>query len=358
MSLATPMPRPDAVTSARFLAAVQQRRVWLASIVLGVGVVTAVVALLLKPWYTAEARLLPPTEGSDIMGNISGLIESSVLNRVGLSTTSTPSDLIVEILQSRRLKEALIRTYDLERRYDCKNLDATLKALDTHMSVKAASSGVVVVHVEDHSRVQAADMTNFLLGELDRFNREVLNTRGKRMRQFLEVQIADAQTRMLRQDSLVTAYELQHGVLMSGDENAMRGVADIEGRRIALQVRRAYVASFSSPESPEVRSIDAELEAFDRELGQMPHIKNEGQRLMLDAAIQRKVFSLLSAQLEQARLDEMRDIPTVTVLDQARPPDLKTRPRRGVMVLGAMLVAFGGALGWIWWTLRGMPEHA
>ena len=332
----------------------QRRRI--AAFVLGVGVLALVVSLILKPWFTAEARLLPPAEGSSIADNLTGLIESSALNRIGLFTTATPSDLIVEILKSRRLREALIRRFDLQRQYKLKNMDATLKELDAHVSVKAANSGVVVVRTEATSKGQSADMANFLVGELDRFNREVLNTRGKRMRQFLEDRLADAQRRMVQADSNVTAYERKRGVLISGDESAVRGIADIVARRIALQVRRGYVASFSSPESPEVRTIDAELQAFDRELGQLPDIKNEGQRLALDATIQRKVFSFLSAQYEQARAEEVRDVPTITVLDEARPPDLKTRPKRAVMVLSAMLVALAGAAAWVWWSLRKARE--
>ena len=356
---AVPAPPPPPITRDRYLVAVRERRTRIVAFVLAVGILTAVIALMLKPWYTAEARLLPPTtEGGDMMSNISGLIESAALNRVGLYTTATASDLIVEVLRSRRLSEAIIHRFDLQRQYECHNLDAALKELASHVSVNAATSGIVVIRAESQNKQQAADMANFLVGELDRFNREVLNTRGKRMRQFLEFQLADAQERMLHADSAVTAYELHHGVLVTGDDSSVRGVSDMMGRRIALQVRRAYVASFSSTESPEVRSIDAELQAFDRELGEMPRIKNEGQRLTLDAAIQRKVFSLLSAQLEQARLDEMRDIPTITVLDQARPPDLKTRPKRGLMVLTAMFVAFVGTLGWVWWSVRGTPAYA
>jgi capsule polysaccharide export protein KpsE/RkpR len=352
-----PLPLVRPITVPLLLATMRERWRQIAGIVLGVGVLMAVIALLLKPWFTAEARLLPPSENSDLMSNLTGMIEASTLNRVGLFTTATPSDLLVEILKSRRLREVLIRKFGLQQQYRRKNMDATLTELKNHMSVDPAKSGVVTIRMEARSREQAADMANFMVGELDRFNREVLNTRGKRLRQFMEVRIADAQRRMAETDSCLTAYERKHGVLISGDESSVRGISDVISQRIALQVKRGYVASFSSPEDPEVRKIEAELRAFDHELGPLPEIKNEGQRLVLDATIQRKVFSMLSLQYEQARVDEMRDIPTVTLLDDARPPDLKSRPKRALMVLGAMLMAFIGATAWVWWSLRSTPGH-
>ena len=352
MSSTAPLPLPNPITGPRFLAALKARRVRIAAFVLSVGVIVAVISLFLPPWYTGEARLLPPSESTDLLSNLTGMVESSALNRIGMFTTATASDIIVEIIKSRRLREALVHKFDLMSQYRRKHMDATLKELDLHISVKAASSGIVVIRVEAPSRTQAADMANFLVSELDRFNREVLNTRGKRMRQFLEERLGDAQRRMYEADSTITAYERKHGVLVSNDESAVRGIADIISRRIALQIRRGYVSSYSAPESPEVRNIEAQLLAIERELGGLPEVKNEGQRLALDAAIQRRVFSILSAQYEEARVQEMRDVPTVTVLDEARPPDLKSRPKRSIMVVIAMAVAFLGSAAWVWWSLR------
>jgi len=352
MSSTAPIPLPNSVPPPRFGEIVFARRFKLAAFVLAVGVIAAGLSLLLKPWFAAEARLLPPAENNDIISNLTGMIESSALNRIGMFTTSSPSDIIVEIMKSRRIRESVIRKFNLQRQYKMKNMDNTLKELNQHVSVKSASSGIVSIRVEDPSKVQAADMANFMVSELDRFNREVLNTRGKRMRVFLEERLADAQRHMAEVDATLAAYEQKHGVLVTPDENAARGMSDLVSRRIALQVRRAYVTSYSSEDSPEVRSIDAELQAFDRELGQLPEVKNEGQRLALDSAIQHKVFTLLSAQYEQARIDEMRDVPTVTVLDDARPPDLKSRPKRSVLVLIAMVIATAGSLGWMYWSWR------
>lgn len=315
------------------------RRFGVGGFVLGVAALAVVVALLLKPWFAAEATLLPPTESGDSFLNLTGLIESSALSRVGLFSTQTPSDIYVEILKSRRLREALVRKFDLQRRYDMKHMDGALKELDKHFVVDAAPSGVVILRIEDQDKQRAADMTNFMVNELDRFNRETLQTRGKRTRIFLDQRLAELSRRMQKAESTLTAYERTNKVVLATDDASVRGMADVVSRKLDLQVRRAYISSYA-PNSPSVREIDAEIEAFERELSRLPELKNEGARIALEATIQRKLFTLLTAQYEDARVQEMRDTPTVTVLDWARPPDIRARPKRTVMVVLATVIAF------------------
>jgi uncharacterized protein involved in exopolysaccharide biosynthesis len=119
-----------------------------------------------------------------------------------------------------------------------------------------------------------------------------------------------------------------------------------------LQVKRAYIASYSSPSSAAVQAADAEIAAFDRELARLPGLRSEGARLALDAEIQRRVFTLLTGQYEDARIQEMRDTPTLTVLDRARPPELKWRPKRAVIVLVSTLAGLLLAAGWVALSLR------
>jgi uncharacterized protein involved in exopolysaccharide biosynthesis len=152
---------------------------------------------------------------------------------------------------------------------------------------------------------------------------------------------------MIAADSAVTAYEQKHKIVLAADDASVRGIADVLAQRMSLEVKRSYVESYSGPENAGVRQLDAEIGAFDRQLERLPQVKNEGARLALEAENQRKVFSYLTAQFEQARVEEMRDTPTVSVLDPGQPPEVRTRPRRTIMVLSATFFAGLLALGWV-----------
>jgi uncharacterized protein involved in exopolysaccharide biosynthesis len=328
------------------LAVAWKRRLAIAGFVTGVSIAAAVVALLLPTWYRAECTLLPPQDMGDAFNSMAGLIESSALSRLGLVSTASPSDVFKEILGSRTLKLALVKRFDLERRYKRKGTDRTLAELGHHLGIGVRPSGVLVVQIEDRDAATAAAMTNFLIQELDRFNRETYNTRAKRTREFLEERMADTQKRVRESVDSLTAYERLHGVVSEDQSAAAKAVGDVLSHKMTLEVRRSYVTSYARPGSPELSELDASLAAVDRELAKLPSIKQEGTRLAMEAEIQRKVFTLLTAQYEEARVQERRDTPTVTVLDAASVPEVRSRPRRMLIVLVSAVAAALLAIAW------------
>jgi uncharacterized protein involved in exopolysaccharide biosynthesis len=60
---------------------------------------------------------------------------------------------------------------------------------------------------------------------------------------------------------------------------------------------------------------------------QVPELGLELARLMRDVKVQETVYTLLTQQLEQAKIAEARDMPTVQPLDTAVPADRKSKPK-------------------------------
>ena len=65
----------------------------------------------------------------------------------------------------------------------------------------------------------------------------------------------------------------------------------------------------------------------------MPDLGLQYARLFRDAKIQETLYGLLTQQYELARIQEAKDSPTVQVLDVAKAPEKKTRPKRSLIVL-------------------------
>lgn len=307
-----------------------------------VGVVVAlavVAALLLRPWYQAHGTLLPPPESSDAYGSLAGLIQSSALSTLGLVTTSSTSDVFAEILRSRTLHESAIRRFDLGKVYGRPGMDRTLSEFRRHLNVDVGRSAVITLSFEDPDAGRAADVANFLVSELDRFNREIYNTRAKRTRMFLEGRLGDTERRLGEAQTRLGAYERQNKVLAGSEKAAVDGAATVMAQKLNLQVRRSYVSEYAGESSTAVRELDAQLAALDREISRLPNLRMEGARLALELEIQSKLFTLVSAQYEEARIQEARDTPTVTVLDEARAPEMRTRPKRLLIVAVSLLAA-------------------
>jgi tyrosine-protein kinase Etk/Wzc len=349
------LPGPSAGTptlGARYFRAVRQR---LGAIALFVGVLTVAaggIAFILPQWFTAETTLLPPAEGAESLDLMSALVENKTLGRLGLFSATTPSDVYVEILKSRRLREPLVRDFDLATRYKRNGMERTLKELALHVRISLSPIGVVSIRVEDRDPQRAADMANSLVASLDRFNRESVNTRAKRTREFLEKRLVEAKANLTQAESTLTAYEEKHKVVASSEQTAVGAMADVISRKLSLEVRRSYLSSFVRPGGSTLGQVEAEIGAMDRELAKLPSLKQEGSRLALDAEIQRRVFILLTSQFEEMRVQETRDTPTLTVLDPAIAPEIRSRPRRGLIVVVTAAAALALAAAWVGFKLN------
>ena len=59
----------------------------------------------------------------------------------------------------------------------------------------------------------------------------------------------------------------------------------------------------------------------------IPELTLEFQRLAREVKVQEAIYSLLTSQLETAKIEEARDLPTIEVLDWAIPSESAVRPR-------------------------------
>lgn len=75
----------------------------------------------------------------------------------------------------------------------------------------------------------------------------------------------------------------------------------------------------------------------------VPSLALDYGRLMRELKVQETLYTLLTSQLEQAKLAEARDTPTVQVLDPAIPAEKKSKPSiRNNMTLAGGLALFVG----------------
>jgi uncharacterized protein involved in exopolysaccharide biosynthesis len=65
-------------------------------------------------------------------------------------------------------------------------------------------------------------------------------------------------------------------------------------------------------------------------------------RLQRELEIQTELFKFLTMEYEEAKIEEAKDIPTVQVLDVAKVPERKSKPRRVLLVISILLVCLIG----------------
>jgi uncharacterized protein involved in exopolysaccharide biosynthesis len=270
---------------------------------------------------------------------------ASLLRGVGvpglkIPTEISPAEVFMVVLQSRRIGEQIVNRFDLKKLYKAKYMTDALQQLRRHARFRLTEAGTIRISVEDKSRQRAADMANAYVEFLDRFNRDVMMSKGRRTRKFIEGRLADAKIELAASEQRLAEYQTRNKTVALTPQmsSAVDEAAKLSARRMALEVRLGVLRGYSKGSDEEVQ-IRQELTQLDRQMSNLPVTGLELARLVRDVKALEQVFAILTAQYEEARITEARDMMTVDVLDVADPPEKKSRPKRLVMIGSAFLLS-------------------
>jgi uncharacterized protein involved in exopolysaccharide biosynthesis len=330
---------------------------------LGTFVVASVISLLLPQWYKARATILPP-ESVTSTPDIVGIMRFAGVKPAQLPTVATESDVYSAILRSSTVAEAVIDSLNLIKAYKARNLASARERVFDNTEVTVTPEGILEITFEDRDRERAADVANAFVRELDRFNRETNVTSAGRVRQMVERRLAETRAELGKAEDALRTFKEATGVAFISDQAAasIKTGAEMYARITQLEVELARLKQYATEKSPEVMDLRVQIGTLLGKLAQMGYIKSGEDRpaesylfprfdaapgleqrladLTMEVEIKRSVYTVLSEQYEQARIQETKDTPTVQVLDRAEPPSARSKPQRKAMVGVSTVAAF------------------
>jgi len=334
-------------------------------------VVSVIVSLVMPSWYTASATCMPPQEGESRSNLLSVFTQIGMdLGAGGLLSSTPMTDFTIGILKSRLLRDQVVERFDLQRVYNVESHEHAIEELSDHFVATTTPEGLVEIQVEDRDRQRAANMANAFMEFLDDYNRRISVEQAERTREFVESALEENDRRLLTASETLREFQEEHGAIDLTEQTraTVEAIATLETERTWLDVRRGVLEGFSHPDQIEMREIDAQLREIGKKLGQFtgrgdeaqPGSNEDGTLLPLasipklvvrladltrDVMVQQKVREFLSSQLEEARIQEARDLEIIHILDTAVPPLKKSRPRRSLIVILSVGLVFVGSVG-------------
>ena len=330
-------------------------RRFIAVCTVGALLVSVAVSLLLPKWYKARASVMPP-ESMTSQLDVVGMMSYMGFQPAMLPGMTSPSEVFAAILGSVRVKQAIIDSLDLDIVYKEDSPEKILKEFNKHKWITVSPEGLIVVECEDKQPERARRMVNLFVRELDRFNRFSQATSAKAVRRFIENRILEITEELNAAEKDLETFKDSTGAVILTEQArvSIETAAELFGRIAGLEVSRERVSQFATDRSPEVIDIDRQVAALERKLGQMgytrvehsedhdsmlfpsfsqaPALEMQLARLTRDVEVKRAVYAVLSEQYEQARIQELKDTPTVQVLDWGWTPTIKWRPKRKIIV--------------------------
>jgi tyrosine-protein kinase Etk/Wzc len=178
--------------------------------------------------------------------------------------------------------------------------------------------------------------------ELDRFLRENGNATARHRRTFLEQRVAETHADLDATEDSLRDYQVAHRLPAVGADasKAASALGDLMGQRAALEVELGTLQAVERTPSARESELRMQIQQIDAQLRRIPPAASAMGRLYRSVKMQEAVLLVLTEEYEKAKLLELKNTPSVEVLDRAAPPIHKSAPHRSLLVLAGVVLAF------------------
>jgi len=337
-----------------------RRRTLIVTIVTVATLVALAVAFLAPKWYRATALLLPPKNATLQVSGFARISEfASVTEELQLPILVTATDVYTRMLSSQAVTAVVIDKFDLQTRFEAGTRDETYLALMDVTEFRATDEGMLEISFEDKDPQLAADVANAFVDELDRVSRSIALNRVRQSKGFIEERLAQVKIEL---DSARTAFEQfqlasraidfdeQISLALEQATQLKIRLAEIDidiqifstrlGEENAelMELRQRRNAIRDRLDELELRNPDSSF--FSLPVAAIPSLRGQYETLFSKVRINESLYRLLLEQYEQIKIQQNEDVPTLSVLDRAQAPEIRSKPRRALIVGGT----FGCAL--------------
>jgi len=344
-----------------FLFLVRWRKFIVVNVVV-VAVVLALLSLFLPPKYTSSTSIMPSLD--QIMGlsvQQTPGISSLLGNLPSLPGFVSPSDIYASILKSRTIGEMIIDSLGLMKIYKTSSMEEALNSLYSNVDVKVTSTGMIEITCTAPNRMLAYRMAKLFVEELDRFNRNAIMTKGKNTRIFIEKRLREVEEELKKAEEALRAFNERNKTVKLDEElvKAIDVYSDLKSQLLSYEVKRDLLKSISRAENPDLKRVEARIAAlrdklteledgkgegfgagFSIPLRQLPEKSVEYARLLRDVEVKNKLYAFLVEQYETAKILESKDTPTLQVIVKPEVPEMRSWPKRKILVLEGILLSF------------------
>lgn len=354
--------------------------------VLIAGLAAAGLSFIVPVWYQADTTIMPPTQSEG------GFALSSVLNNLPVGNLEFPgaddgTGRFMAILDSRRVMERIAATYGLQERYQLKNMEETLKFVNENIHAELQEDNTIILSVKmrtgwlpdkaarDETRALVRAIADGFIKELDEVNRELKVSEARNTRLFIEERHKKVLSDLSAAEEALKEYQEKNGVVALPEQAAaaIATGAELKAQIIAKEVELEYLQRNFGESNSEFMRKKQELAAlntayrryrfgtgytFDAgendnlSMHELPAQALKYGRLYREVMLQEKILEFIIPQLEQAKIQEAKDSPTVQVLDAAALPEKKAKPKRLAVTVLAMFFAFVFSYTWALFSIN------
>jgi len=341
---------------------------------------STLLAFLIPVRFESTARLMPPDSNQSgglamaaaaLSGSAGGL-GSFASDMLGLKSTS---DIFVGILSSRTVQDKLVQQFDLRKLYKASRMEDARKSLASHTSISVdRKSQIITIGVTDHDPKRAAAMGQAYVEELNRMVAELSTSSARRERVFLEERLQAVSKDLESAEKEFSHFASKNAAIDIKEQGKamVEAAATLQGQLIAAESELEGLKQIYTDNNVRVRSVRARINELKHQLekiggksetassdsGQQQNSPAQQQDSLYPSIrklpllgvtyadlyrrtrVQEAVFESLTKEYELAKVQEVKEIPVVKLLDAPNIPDKKSFPPRLLIMLLGTAFAF------------------
>jgi uncharacterized protein involved in exopolysaccharide biosynthesis len=341
--------------------------------------VTTLLAFLIPKQYESTTRLMPPDNQSGttlamlaMTSKMGAGLGSAADSMLGLKSSG---EVFVGILQSRTVQDQLVNRLDLRKVYHVKLGEEARKRLAENSAISEdRKSGIITITVTDRDPRRAAAIGAAYVDELNRLVVELSTSGAHRERVFLEERLKTVQKDLQQAEKDFSQFASKNMAIDIKEQGKamVEAAAVLQGQLIAAQSEEEGLRQIYTENNIRIRTVRARIAELQQ---QLEKVGGKGEGSNADAIspsdslypsikklpllgvtyadmyrrtkVQEAIYEVLTQQFELAKVEEVKEIPSVKEIDHADVPEKKSFPPRTLIVVIGTLFSFAFANAWI-----------
>ncbi len=351
----------------------------------GFGVCFFAFTYIMPQTFSGMSTLIPPEKAAQ-SGLMSFLTGGSGALDLMKSAENPALDMFKNVLDSRQLSEQIAKDERIHRYFSSWDTASKVIVFGVHssMTCEALRNSMFNVQIDlkthwfpsqaekDSAKNLVPYMAAVFVDHLDHYNRERLMTTARNTRIFVE---GEYKNRMAQLDSAylrLQAFQDQHKTISMTEQlsASVTNAAQLGSHEQQLEMQISVEERELNPNSSRMQTLRAELEEVKRGLKKydeggisdyvmafkdVPTLARQLASLTREVKLLETLSAYLRQQLEQERINEQRDLPSLQILDSAVVPDKRSSPSRLSMLLLGFFSGFLASV--IYVSLRNYYAH-
>jgi capsule polysaccharide export protein KpsE/RkpR len=330
------------------------------------GLIAFGIAWYMPNWYASTISFVPPNNANSMLSGLMGNV-SSALKDLGLGKMNKgESYSYLVILNSRSLMDTLINRYQLAEEYQLPDSvrDDLYKEFLSNYEVELSPEGNYNVTIYSKDRNKAARMANDIVDIANNISLRLQKAEANTNRAYMELRLARTDS-MLKSIADTLGKFSRESLVFSPVDQAQaisQSLATLKAAALKQEIQVEMLKNTYGEADPATISarnllsdLRNQLEKAENQPGfagnfALKDALSVGARYLkfyTEYEAMSKVKAFLMPMLEQARLDEIREAPTMYVLDKATPAVRKSRPKRLTIAIGSALGIFVLSCFWL-----------